>query len=234
MRRMTLAIVTAVAAGGLTVPVASAGTVDFSSPTPPKIKIDDSVKSRIADTDSSGFTWSEPSDYSESDGGSDSKGSTGQPKSTLDRFIDSVSGDARDTVNRVIKKIKDFVLPADGGVTSGFEMRWGEHHNGLDIGAPMGADVKTYAAGEVIDSGPASGFGNWIRILHDDGSMTVYGHMRELIAHVGDHVDAGDVIAKVGSEGFSTGPHLHFEIYPDGPDGNPVDPAPILKDKGLI
>ena len=85
--------------------------------------------------------------------------------------------------------------------------------------------------GTVIDSGPASGYGQWIRIKHDDGAMSVYGHMQTLDVAVGERVHAGQKIAGMGSLGFSTGSHLHFEIHPTG-DGA-VDPVPWLAERGI-
>ncbi len=69
------------------------------------------------------------------------------------------------------------------------------------------------ADGEVIDSGPASGFGMWVRLKHADGTITVYGHINTSTVTVGQKVMAGDQIATVGNRGFSTGPHLHFEVH---------------------
>ena len=86
-------------------------------------------------------------------------------------------------------------------------------------------------AGTVIDSGPASGFGQWIRIQHDDGTITVYGHMSTLGVSVGERVKAGQYIAGMGSMGFSTGSHLHFEVHPGG--GAAVDPQAWLAARGI-
>lgn len=124
-------------------------------------------------------------------------------------------------------------VPAEGTFTSGYGPRWGTMHNGIDIAAPIGTPIYAVMGGTVIDSGPASGYGNWIRIQHDDGSISVYGHMpaNMLYVGVGDRVEAGQNIAGMGSEGQSTGSHLHFEIWPDG--ANAVDPVPWLADRGI-
>lgn len=74
---------------------------------------------------------------------------------------------------------------------------------------------RVVMGGTVIDSGPASGFGQWIRIQHDDGSIAVYGHMETLDVTVGKRVTAGQRIAGMGNRGFSTGSHLHFAALPD-------------------
>lgn len=123
------------------------------------------------------------------------------------------------------------VKPAEGQYTSGFEMRWGQFHAGIDIANAMGTPIVAAQDGEVISSGPASGFGQWIRIQHDDGTITVYGHMETLDVNVGDHVTAGQKIAGMGSRGFSTGTHLHFEVHPAG--GSAIDPVPWLAERGI-
>ena len=124
-----------------------------------------------------------------------------------------------------------FTKPAEGAFTSGFGMRWGSMHNGVDIANTPGTPIRAVAAGTVIDSGPAQGFGNWIRIRHEDGSISVYGHMQSLYVAVGEVVQPGQLIAGMGSEGFSTGSHLHCEIWSDG--ATPSDPAPWLAARGI-
>lgn len=122
-------------------------------------------------------------------------------------------------------------LPAEGQFTSPFGPRWGTFHNGIDIANVTGTPIHAVMAGTVIDAGPASGYGNWVRIQHDDGSVSVYGHMETIDVSVGQHVDAGQIIAGMGNRGFSTGTHLHFEIHPDGV--TPVDPAAWLAERGI-
>lgn len=121
--------------------------------------------------------------------------------------------------------------PAEGTFTSGFGTRWGTFHAGIDIANAEGTPIYAAMAGTVIDSGPASGFGQWIRIQHDDGTITVYGHMSTLGVSVGERVKAGQYIAGMGSMGFSTGSHLHFEVHPAG--GAAVDPQPWLAARGI-
>ncbi|QPK79784.1 M23 family metallopeptidase [Corynebacterium lizhenjunii] len=122
-------------------------------------------------------------------------------------------------------------LPAVGVLTSPFGPRWGSFHSGIDIANANGTPILAVMDGTVIDSGPASGYGNWIRIQHEDGSISVYGHMESLDVTVGQHVVAGQKIAGMGNLGFSTGTHLHFEIHPDGT--NAVDPAAWLASRGI-
>ncbi|AGF73532.1 M23 family metallopeptidase [Corynebacterium halotolerans] len=123
------------------------------------------------------------------------------------------------------------VKPAQGTFTSGYGPRWGAFHAGIDIAAPIGTPILAVMDGTVINSGPASGYGQWIRIKHDDGSMSVYGHMSTLAVGVGERVSAGQYIAGMGSEGFSTGSHLHFEIHPTG--NGAVDPVPWFAERGI-
>ena len=121
--------------------------------------------------------------------------------------------------------------PTQGTFTSPFGPRWGTMHNGIDIANNIGTPINAVMDGTVIDSGPASGYGQWIRLRHDDGTITVYGHMETLDVSVGEHVTAGQKIAGMGSRGFSTGSHLHFEVHPGG--GGPVDPVPWLAERGI-
>ncbi|MDU0478153.1 M23 family metallopeptidase [Staphylococcus chromogenes] len=121
--------------------------------------------------------------------------------------------------------------PAEGAFTSGFGPRWGSFHSGIDIANAVGTPILAVMDGTVIDSGPASGYGNWIRIKHEDGSISVYGHMESLDVSVGQHVTAGQKIAGMGNRGFSTGSHLHFEIHPNGQGA--VDPVPWLAQRGI-
>ncbi|EGD54655.1 M23 family metallopeptidase [Gordonia neofelifaecis] len=122
-------------------------------------------------------------------------------------------------------------------LTSAFAPRWGTFHGGIDMAAPLGTPIHAATDGEVVDAGPASGFGNWIRLKAPDGTITVYGHMASsgVLVHKGQQVTAGDVIALVGSEGQSTGPHLHFEKWIKGPGGAyvKIDPAIWLAKVGV-
>jgi len=108
-----------------------------------------------------------------------------------------------------------------GPVTSGFGGRWGAFHEGLDIAAPIGTPIHVPLAGTVISSGPASGFGLWVRVQHTNGTITVYGHINRSFVQVGQHVAAGDVIAETGNRGQSTGPHLHIGVMVNGAYINP-------------
>lgn len=128
-------------------------------------------------------------------------------------------------------RLPSIVKPAEGVFTSGFGPRWGSFHNGIDIANVNGTPILAIMDGIVLDSGPASGYGNWIRIQHEDGTISLYGHMDSLDVTVGQQVHAGQRIAGMGNQGFSTGTHLHFEVHPGG--GGPVDPAAWLAERGI-
>lgn len=116
------------------------------------------------------------------------------------------------------------VKPVSGTITSRFganESIRDHTHKGMDIAAPYGTKIVAAADGKVTYSGSMGGYGNLIIITHENGIQTYYGHCSKLIAKVGDEVKAGDEIAKVGSTGFSTGNHLHFEIRKNGSQINP-------------
>lgn len=124
-----------------------------------------------------------------------------------------------------------FSLPALGTYTSGYGARWGTLHAGVDIANAIGTPVYAVADGVVLESGPAAGFGLWVRIQHSDGTITVYGHIDSSEVQAGQTVMAGDEIAKMGNRGQSTGPHLHFEVHLGG--GSKIDPLPWLASRGI-
>ena len=126
-----------------------------------------------------------------------------------------------------------FVVPTDGRLSTCFCQRWGAMHWGIDLAAPLGTPIFAAADGVVLRAGPASGYGNAVYIQDSDGNVEIYGHMRYYDVQAGDVVSAGDEIAKVGSQGQSTGPHLHFEIHVGGMNGKPTDPAAWLAERGL-
>lgn len=141
-----------------------------------------------------------------------------------------MAGSAPVTTGSVLPGITGMVLPTRGTFTSGFGSRWGTFHNGIDIAGPIGTPIYAVANGTVIDAGPAQGFGLWVRIRHDDGSITVYGHMYDFFVSVGERVPAGMQIARMGNRGDSSGPHLHFEVVING---RHVDPQQWLAVHGL-
>jgi len=95
------------------------------------------------------------------------------------------------------------------------------HHSGVDFAGKMGSDIVTVAAGVVTYSGKRSGYGRLVEINHGNGYSTRYGHSSELLVKVGDTVKKGDIVAKMGTSGRSTGPHVHFEVLYNGRAVNP-------------
>ena len=116
------------------------------------------------------------------------------------------------------------VTPVSGSITSRFgvvsSIRSGAH-TGTDIAAPTGTPIKAVANGTVTFAERSGSYGNLIKITHENGVETWYGHCSKLYATVGQQVKAGDIVAAVGSTGNSTGPHLHLEIRVNGTAINP-------------
>ena len=116
-----------------------------------------------------------------------------------------------------------YIWPTEGTITSGFGWRWGRMHRGVDVAGPIGTPIVAAAAGVVERAGWTSGgYGNIVEIRHPDGSMTRYAHNNSVIVSAGQSVKQGQQIAEMGSTGYSTGPHLHFEVYLNDDAVNPV------------
>jgi murein DD-endopeptidase MepM/ murein hydrolase activator NlpD len=124
-----------------------------------------------------------------------------------------------------------FVKPAQGSLTSGFGYRWGTTHYGVDIANRIGTPILAVADGTVVEAGSASGFGLWVRIEHADGTVSVYGHVDTFSVREGQKVKAGEQIARMGNRGYSTGPHLHFEIW--DASGKKLNPVSWLAARGI-
>jgi murein DD-endopeptidase MepM/ murein hydrolase activator NlpD len=124
-----------------------------------------------------------------------------------------------------------FVLPTKGVFTSGYGARWGTFHWGIDLANAIGTPIVAAADGVVVESGPASGFGLWVRIRHADGMITVYGHINRSLVVQGQRVRAGQEIAEMGNRGNSTGPHLHFEVW--NAAGQKINPIIWLHQYGI-
>jgi len=119
------------------------------------------------------------------------------------------------------------VFPVVGTITSYFGPRWGSHHNAIDIGAPSGTPILAADSGMVVFRGWSGNYGNMIKIDHGGGELvTLYAHLSSYNVKLGDTVSKGDVIGYVGNTGFSTGPHLHYEILVDGSPVNPLSYYP--------
>ncbi|MGI8537893.1 MAG: M23 family metallopeptidase [Mycobacteriales bacterium] len=140
---------------------------------------------------------------------------------------------SRDRQPPVPKKVlgrADFVRPGTGRLTSPYGRRWGRLHAGIDLAAGMGAPIRAVTKATVLSAGNEGGYGRVIRLLHADGTVSVYAHMSTLDVSKGDKVTAGEQIGREGSTGNSSGPHLHFEIRINDA---PVNPAPWLAQRGI-
>ena len=126
--------------------------------------------------------------------------------------------------------------PSTGYITSGFGTRSDPfnggraHHLGIDFSAHTGDPVLSAAGGVVSFAGIKSGYGNVVEVDHGNGYSTLYGHNSRLVVRVGDIVRAGQQLAKAGSTGRSTGPHVHFEVHINGV---PVNPRKFIDGSGL-
>jgi murein DD-endopeptidase MepM/ murein hydrolase activator NlpD len=115
-----------------------------------------------------------------------------------------------------------FIWPCDGVVVSGFGMRWGRMHEGIDIGCAYGTPNRAAASGTVIYSGWLGGYGNLVVVDHGNGLSTAYAHASSLLVGVGQSVSQGETVSLVGSTGNSSGPHLHFEVRVNGQAVDPL------------
>lgn len=134
------------------------------------------------------------------------------------------------------RSLQDEVVPAGRPITSGwlsshFGMRTDpfsgkqERHKGVDFAGKLGSDVVAVASGVITWAGRRYGYGNLVEINHGNGYSTRYGHNHDVSVKVGDAVKKGQVVAKMGSTGRSTGPHVHFEVLHNG---KPVDPIKYI------
>jgi len=117
-------------------------------------------------------------------------------------------------------------VPAIGQWTSPFGPRGGRMHYGQDIAARYGSPVKAARSGVVIANGWYGGYGKYLDVRHEGGIVTRYAHLSAATVRVGQGVNRGQQIGKIGTSGWATGPHLHFEVRVNG---RPVDPRPWLR-----
>lgn len=104
--------------------------------------------------------------------------------------------------------------------------RFSKKHSGIDLAAPRGAPIRAVAGGTVVFADPHAGYGRLVVVSHQGGRMTThYAHCHELRVKPGDRINAGQIIATVGSSGLSTAPHLHFEVRFGG---MAVDPEKVI------
>ena len=115
-----------------------------------------------------------------------------------------------------------FIWPCDGVVVSGFGMRWGRMHEGIDVGCAYGTPNRAAASGTVIYAGWLGGYGNLVVVDHGNGLSTAYAHASSLLVGVGQPVSQGETVSLVGSTGNSSGPHLHFEVRVNGQAVDPL------------
>lgn len=101
-----------------------------------------------------------------------------------------------------------------------------EFHSGIDIEGDTGDNVQSTANGKVILAGWYSGYGNCVRVKHEHGYETLYGHLSKIVVKEGQKISAGEEIGKLGSTGRSTGPHLHYEVRFEG---KPINPEQFLE-----
>ncbi|MCA9838364.1 MAG: peptidoglycan DD-metalloendopeptidase family protein [Trueperaceae bacterium] len=140
--------------------------------------------------------------------------------------------DALERLAKVREEENRYVWPVQGRITSYFGRRnlgmgTSSFHSAIDVAAPTGTPVQASRSGTVVYSGWSTrGYGNLIKVQHPGGSETWYAHNSKILVSVGDYVNQGDVIGRVGSTGLSTGPHLHFEIHEAG---KAIDPLVYLR-----
>jgi len=113
--------------------------------------------------------------------------------------------------------------PVRGGISSGFGMRYGRMHTGIDIAAGLGTPIAAAENGRVTTAGWGGGYGRMVDISHGGGVVTRYAHMSSIAVSSGQEVNRGELIGYVGSSGNSSGPHLHFEVIVNGTQLNPIN-----------
>lgn len=161
------------------------------------------------------------------------KGDTPVSKEVIDEVVlsEPVAKEMRVGTRETITPVSEgsggsgeYFWPVDGGYISAYQGD-GRGHKGIDIAAPYGTPIYAAESGTVIESskGWNGGYGNWIRIEHSDGNVTVYAHQSSLAVSYGDYVVKGQLIGYVGSTGDSYGNHLHFEVRSYGTYLNPTD-----------
>ena len=136
------------------------------------------------------------------------------------------------------KKLNAYVAPLeDASLSTPYQSSGGlwssGSHTGVDFEADEGTEVRSVAAGEVVEAGMDGSFGNNIVIKHRDGTYTQYGHLSSINVSVGQQVKPGQKIALSGSTGNTTGPHLHFEARTSPEYGSDMDPVAYLGKHGI-
>ena len=127
-------------------------------------------------------------------------------------------------------KQENYIMPTRGVITSGYGWRWGRLHQGIDIANGIDTPIYASKSGKVIWTGNnGNGYGNYIIIRHQGGEKTLYAHLDTIKVKIGQQVKQEELIATMGSTGYATGPHLHFEIH-KSINGNTIaiDPMNVL------
>jgi murein DD-endopeptidase MepM/ murein hydrolase activator NlpD len=138
---------------------------------------------------------------------------------------DAAEKKIRESATRCEMVISDYRVTATFGQGGS---RWARNHTGTDFAAPIGTPIRSVMKGVVIFANWAGPYGRQVQVRHEDGTVTWYNHMSKFSVSVGETVYAGDQVGAVGMTGNTTGPHLHFEVHPDG--GDAVDPMSWLRD----
>ncbi|PXX68477.1 murein DD-endopeptidase MepM/ murein hydrolase activator NlpD [Nocardia tenerifensis] len=220
------AAVAAVAAGA----VVAAGQAAFASPEQPSQSVDYEAAGQIHEIAAQSVSLADPTASPESPQVLNVSGAINP--GDFNDILQKGQKYAQDLAAQEAAKLRPlFTKFAAGTFTSGYGARWGVQHLGVDIAGPIGTPIVAVADGTVIEAGPAAGFGMWVRLLHDDGTITIYGHIDTATVSQGQRVMAGDQIATIGNRGFSTGPHCHFEVWLNGTDK--IDPIPWLATRGI-
>lgn len=130
-----------------------------------------------------------------------------------------------------------WIRPADGSVSSTYGPRWGKFHYGIDITDSQGTTVRAASAGTVIyvqnNANDGGERGKYLKILHDDGSVTLYQHFASISVNASQSVGTGQVIGVMGQTGSAMGVHLHFETFTSTTATTPVDPVGFMEARGI-
>lgn len=138
--------------------------------------------------------------------------------------LDSKKLEVKSSDNKAVLASKmKFLPPCEGRVTSSFGMRWGKMHKGMDIANVAGSPIYAALGGKISYAGWIEGYGNVIKIEHNNGVETVYAHCKLIRVKKGEQVKQGQLIGDMGSTGRSTGPHVHFEVRVNGVPQNPAN-----------
>ena len=149
-----------------------------------------------------------------------------QQKASRDRDDASPDEDGEDA--EVTDRL--FVRPGLGRLTSSYGRRWGRLHAGIDLASGVGSPIRAVTNATVLSAGWEGGYGRCVRLVHNDGTVTVYAHLSSINVSKGERVSAGERIGREGNTGQSTGPHLHFEVRING---TPVNPTSWLRKRGV-